>query len=400
MIAAGAIPAADIRVGSQQALAVYAGEELVWEAVPGSTILYLTLTSNLTQSLNFTQSVADGVTVDWGDSSVAETSANTQAVLTHTYAAAGDYVVTMTPGSGVTYGLGSKTDSYDHSLLGSINGKDETTPQLTAIRIGRGCTTLNYGALGSCTSLTTIIIPDGITTVGENAFYGDTGLARIVLPDSVQAIGYAAFQSCSAMTHLDINMASSIVVTDSNSIPTFVGGCTALQDIIVSPQNLSYAAVDGILYNKAVTACLACPPGKAGNVSLPLTVQSVGRGAFYSCRNVTGHIYLGPSATLVDKYAFQGSGFATAEIGAATLERDSLPSTLTKAWIRDTVTTITAYESGSSHWGPFGGDGAGLTIYAEPQSRPSGWSQWWNTKKTAAVDTVYTTVWGRTTSPF
>lgn len=34
MIAAGAIPAADIRVGSQQALAVYAGEELVWESVP------------------------------------------------------------------------------------------------------------------------------------------------------------------------------------------------------------------------------------------------------------------------------------------------------------------------------------------------------------------------------
>lgn len=32
MIAAGAIPAADIRVGSQQALAVYAGEELVWKA--------------------------------------------------------------------------------------------------------------------------------------------------------------------------------------------------------------------------------------------------------------------------------------------------------------------------------------------------------------------------------
>lgn len=32
MIAAGAIPAADIRVGSQQALAVYAGDELVWEA--------------------------------------------------------------------------------------------------------------------------------------------------------------------------------------------------------------------------------------------------------------------------------------------------------------------------------------------------------------------------------
>lgn len=400
MIAAGAIPAADIRVGSQQALAVYAGEDLVWEAVPGSTMLYLTLTSNLTQSLYFTQSAANGVTVDWGDSSVAEISADTQAVLTHTYAAAGDYVVTMTPGSGVTYGLGSKTDSYDHSLLGSINGKAETTPQLTAIRIGRSCTTLNYGALGSCTSLTTIMIPDGITVVGENAFYEDVGLTRIVLPDSVQSIGYGAFRSCSALTHLDLNMASSIDVTESDSIPTFVGGCTALQDIIVSTQNLNYAAVDGILYNKAGTACLACPPGKSGNVSLPLTVQSVGRAAFYGCSNVTGHIYLGPSATLVDKYAFEGSGFTTAEIGAATLKEDSLPSSLTKAWIRSTVTTITAYESGSSHWGPFEGDGTGLTIYTEPRSKPSGWTPYWNTRKTNVRDITYTTVWGQTTSPF
>lgn len=41
MIAAGAAEVADIRVGSQQALAVYAGEELVWEAVPP----YLTFSS-------------------------------------------------------------------------------------------------------------------------------------------------------------------------------------------------------------------------------------------------------------------------------------------------------------------------------------------------------------------
>lgn len=34
MIAAGAAEVADIRVGNNQALAVYAGEELVWEAVP------------------------------------------------------------------------------------------------------------------------------------------------------------------------------------------------------------------------------------------------------------------------------------------------------------------------------------------------------------------------------
>lgn len=41
MIAAGAAEVADIRVGNMQAIAVYAGEELVWEAVPA----YLTFSS-------------------------------------------------------------------------------------------------------------------------------------------------------------------------------------------------------------------------------------------------------------------------------------------------------------------------------------------------------------------
>lgn len=62
MIAAGAIPAADIRVGSQQALAVYAGEELVWEAetaeTGSGTIVYSF--DEITRTLAIQQTSASG----------------------------------------------------------------------------------------------------------------------------------------------------------------------------------------------------------------------------------------------------------------------------------------------------------------------------------------------------
>lgn len=61
MIAAGAIPAADIRVGSQQALAVYAGEELVWSRPP----FRLTAKGSIFYTLEGT-----GITIDFGDGTV------------------------------------------------------------------------------------------------------------------------------------------------------------------------------------------------------------------------------------------------------------------------------------------------------------------------------------------
>lgn len=65
MIAAGAIPAADIRVGSQQALAVYAGEELVWESVPlGPPYLTFSSPSAFTLAVSNASKNWDG-TLEW-----------------------------------------------------------------------------------------------------------------------------------------------------------------------------------------------------------------------------------------------------------------------------------------------------------------------------------------------
>lgn len=65
MIAAGAIPAADIRVGSQQALAVYVGDELVWESVPpGPPYLTFSSPSAFTLAIGNASKNWDG-TLEW-----------------------------------------------------------------------------------------------------------------------------------------------------------------------------------------------------------------------------------------------------------------------------------------------------------------------------------------------
>lgn len=58
MIAAGAIPATDIRVGRQQALAVYAGDEQVWSRPP----FRVTAKGSIFYTLEGT-----GITIDFGD---------------------------------------------------------------------------------------------------------------------------------------------------------------------------------------------------------------------------------------------------------------------------------------------------------------------------------------------
>jgi hypothetical protein len=58
--------------------------------------------------LRFVQSLANGVTLDWGDGSATETFAGTgEKTPSHTYAAAGDYVVTFTVAEGCTLMLGN-----------------------------------------------------------------------------------------------------------------------------------------------------------------------------------------------------------------------------------------------------------------------------------------------------
>ena len=92
----------------------------------GKTRLYITIAAEgrMNVPLSFSQTVANGVIIDWGDGSATQTLSHTGNVnTTHTYSSIGDYVITLDATNGCTLGLSHNSSSY--CIMGSTgnNGK-------------------------------------------------------------------------------------------------------------------------------------------------------------------------------------------------------------------------------------------------------------------------------------
>ena len=86
----------------------------------GATRLHIRIATvgRMTVPLYIGQTVSNGVSIDWGDGSAAETLAGTGNVNTsHTYAEPGDYFISLMPGDGCTLSLGYGSSS--NCLMGS-----------------------------------------------------------------------------------------------------------------------------------------------------------------------------------------------------------------------------------------------------------------------------------------
>ena len=133
-------------------------------------------------------------------------------------------------------------------------------------------------AFHGCASLDPAI-PSGVVSIGDSA-YNSTGITELVLPEGVTSIGRAAFYMCRSLTTVSIPAS----VTNISFEP--FSGCVNLGTISVDASNPNYASADGILYNKAFTELICCPPQKT-SVTIPDTVVSIPNVAFCECKNLT-----------------------------------------------------------------------------------------------------------------
>ena len=109
-----------------------------------------------------------------------------------------------------------------------------------------------------------LIIPteiDGrkVTSIGKSAFSFCGNLTTITLPDSITLIGANPFQ-----------------------------GCQSLQTIIVSPDNLTLATIDGVLFSKPDKRLICYPCAfTAESYTVPMGILSIDDYAFYFCNNLS-----------------------------------------------------------------------------------------------------------------
>ena len=232
----------------------------------GKTRLYIRIAAEgrMNVPLYISQTVANGVTIDWGDGSATETLAGTDNVnTTHTYASIGDYVITLDPVNGCTLGFGDGSPSY--CVMGRT-GNDARVycNMLQDVQVGDSVTSIGDSAFKYCYSLASITIPDGVTSIGDHAFYYCYSLSSVTIPDSVTSIGDSAFQYCYSLASITI------------------------------PDGVTSIGINALFNGYSLSS-----------VTIPDSVTSIGRNAFQSCYSLAS-ITIPSSVASIDGYAFQG----------------------------------------------------------------------------------------------
>lgn len=169
----------------------------------------------------------------------------------------------------------------------------------------------------NCDSIESLNIPEGVTHIGEYAFAAMEELTEVTLPNTLIELGAFAFYSDDNLE--TINLPEGLTVINEMTF----GYCTSLTSITI-PTSLT------TIGTQAFFTC-----DKLVSVTIPSGVRSIGYQAFHDC-DILEEVYLPSSVETIDDDAFSVSEFNTT---------------------------------------------SKLVIYAEPTSRPSGWSSTFTNKE-------------------
>lgn len=241
----------------------------------GKTRLYITLFDSvkLSPTLYFNQSVSNGVSIDWGDGSTAETVSGTGNLnATHTYSHMGDYVITLNVTNG-TLKLGNATTS----VISSATDTRYYRSILTNVEVGSNCS-FQYGSFNSAQSLKTITIPKTTTNVWVSSLFAFAQSLRcIVVPDTVTSIG-SEFARGIMYTLQMVSLPKSLVTVNHTNQFLY---CYNLKRITLPP----ITSIQQQMFMGCETLT---------KIVIPSTVTSIGASAFSGCYSM-GEIHFKPT---------------------------------------------------------------------------------------------------------
>ena len=233
----------------------------------GKTRLYIHIADKArsTVPLYLQQTVANGVTIDWGDGSATETLSGTGKVNTsHAYGIAGDFVISLEVADGCTLGLGNGSSSY--CVMGSTGNNSKVyCNMLQSVYIGENVTSIGNYAFQNCYSLASINIPNSVTSIGNNALQNCCSLASINIPNSVTSIGNYALQNCYSLASINIPDSVTRIGT------SLFSSCYSLASINIPDSVTSIG-------NNAFSSCYSL-----ASITIPDSVTSIGNYVFRFC---------------------------------------------------------------------------------------------------------------------
>ena len=150
----------------------------------GATRVYITLPTNgqLNVHVYITQTVSNGVIVDWGDGSATETINGTGAVNTsHRYAGAGDYRISLLPQDNCVLGFG---DGNLYNIVENSNSTMIYSNFVTKVNVGKNVPTIATRSLNGLSLRNGVSVPASVTTLAVSALIS-TGIPCFVCTSSM-----------------------------------------------------------------------------------------------------------------------------------------------------------------------------------------------------------------------
>lgn len=304
----------------------------------GKTRLYIhidddTPPNRMTFNLRFRSSVANNVTLDWGDGTSETKGATSDTIYSHTYTNVGDYVVTLKVNSGT---VTITSTSANYSIIGTVSDQLNyvNRHRIVKVELGEKINLGNY-TFNYCNAIKSITIPSSVTSIGNYSFQFCLSLRHVTIPSTVSQIGNYAF--CYNYSLSTIAIPSSVTSIGTNAfqdlrtlrlliIPstvTSLGGysvntCHALQSISLSPRitsienytfqsctNLRSVIIPSTVTSVGSTAFSACYG--LTTITIPSLVTSIGTSAFSNCYGI-GEYHMKPTTppTLTNTNTFNG----------------------------------------------------------------------------------------------
>lgn len=235
----------------------------------GKTRLYIRIVSEgrMEIPLYISQTVSNGVVIDWGDGSPTETINGTGYVNTrHSYSSIGDYVITLEVTSGIL-GFGDGTVSY--CVLGStaLTGRVYCNTICKA-EIGSGVTALSKYAFNYCQALASITIPNSVTELANYALGYCFSLKHVTIPKSIKTFGANVIRNCQTIESAIFPKGLSTL----NSSAFYY--CTALKGLVI-PSGIKTIAGSSFYYCTSLAEMI-----------FPSSVTSITTSVFGECQGM------------------------------------------------------------------------------------------------------------------
>ena len=181
---------------------------------------------------------------------------------------------------------GNVVKPFDETAFGAKILSNEYSGEMGRIIFDGPVTSIGRNAFYQNKTLKTIDLPETVSTIGDNAFNNCVQLNAISIPKSVASIGMAAFKQCHSLSEVDLP--GNITVIEKE---TFYE-CWKLSNAKI-PKKVKSIGEDAFYYTMIKT------------LDLPQGLQTIGKGAFVACINITDIIIPG-TVISIGQSAFQG----------------------------------------------------------------------------------------------